>query len=258
MWKGEDPSEAFILFDTMAHAHEIREDLRKFNVSLEITACASREGDKWGDVRVLWVPLHVKDELLIKLFSDRGLKVVESSWEKDSDDELFNGAHSFRLIGEARAWDYIPHIVKFCKLGFQALLQVQGREPVCFKCKQVGRQRWQCPQGPRRQWQQGGNFFNSGRGWERRQGRRQDDQDQDSDSEYGDHAAQQGDASGGQDQQEHQDSADFPDVPERQDDLEAVGGETVVVKAGGGARSKELQKQQRREQQEQPKQQPTK
>jgi hypothetical protein len=210
----------------------------------------------------MWVPLHVRDELLDGMFADRGLRVASCTWEKDSEDNLYNGVRSYQLIGPVAAWDYLPHIVKFCKLGFQALLQVQGREPVCFRCKQVGHTRFQCPNAPRRYGggQQEGNFFGRGRGWERappppeanRDEAEDEDEDEDEDG-VSDDAASQQDSGPGQQQQPVQEGA-FPSMPQRQDNLGAVGGSVT----GQGAKSKEKprkQQQQPKQQQQQPKQQ---
>ncbi|KAL8572193.1 hypothetical protein ACOMHN_049369 [Nucella lapillus] len=61
-------------------------------------------------------------------------------------DGLYNGVRSFRLMGSKTQWDDLPHVMNFIDYGFQGLLKVTGRVPLCLRCKKLGHQRAQCDQ----------------------------------------------------------------------------------------------------------------
>ncbi|KAL8562871.1 hypothetical protein ACOMHN_004563 [Nucella lapillus] len=81
-----------------------------------------------------------------KYFEEKGFTVVSAKLEIDSNDGLFNGVRSYRLMGNKKQWHDLPHVVNFLDYGFQALVKVTGREPLYLRCRKLGHQRAQCDQ----------------------------------------------------------------------------------------------------------------
>ncbi|KAL8607410.1 hypothetical protein ACOMHN_024435 [Nucella lapillus] len=90
--------------------------------------------------------MHIGTVFFNKYFEEKGFIVVSAQLETDSNDGLFNGVRSYRLIGNKKQWHDLPHVVNFLDYGFQALVKVTGREPLCLRCRKFGHQRAQCNQ----------------------------------------------------------------------------------------------------------------
>ncbi|KAL8580007.1 hypothetical protein ACOMHN_015873 [Nucella lapillus] len=121
----------------------MREEMGCFKIG-ECVVFASREEDVLNDVRVHWAPLHMEDSYFTDYFESRGFKVVNHKLERDFKDGFYNGARLYRLMGPQKEWEDLPHVVNFPRFGFQVLLKVTGRMPLCLRCKKIGHQRSQC------------------------------------------------------------------------------------------------------------------
>ncbi|KAL8602474.1 hypothetical protein ACOMHN_065187 [Nucella lapillus] len=90
--------------------------------------------------------MHIGTVFFNKYFEEKGFTVVSAKLKKDSNDGLFNGVRSYRLMGNKKQWHDLPHVVNFLDYGFQALVKVTGREPLCLRGRKLGHQRAQCDQ----------------------------------------------------------------------------------------------------------------
>ncbi|KAL8572870.1 hypothetical protein ACOMHN_011119 [Nucella lapillus] len=145
MWKGESSFEIFVTFKFEASALHIQQTLKEFAIGY-VNVFASKECDIFNDVRIHWAPMHIGTVFFNKYFEEKGFTVVSAKLEIDSNDGLFNGVRSYRLMGNKKQWHDLPHVVNFLEYGFQALVKVTGREPLCLRCRKFGHQRAQCNQ----------------------------------------------------------------------------------------------------------------
>lgn len=144
IWKAEEPLEVFVLFKSKATVESL-EDLGKFKVSRDVTALVTKAGDTIKFIRFHWVPAFIKNELFQDYLEAKKLRVLASDTLKDNADGYTNGIRQFKIMGSTTDIHALPHILDFDQCGFQSLLRIPGRDPMCLKCKQLGHLRQSCP-----------------------------------------------------------------------------------------------------------------
>ena len=152
-WKAEDPYECFASLGSKESADYLI-GLGIVPVNNEVEAYVTSEDDVVEEIKFMWVPLYVSDELFEEFLGLSGFKILSSKLIKDQVDGKPNGTRVFKVIGNKAKMRSLPHLVDFSSYGFQSLVKVPGRDPLCLKCKGFGHLRFNCPQGRREMPQQ--------------------------------------------------------------------------------------------------------
>lgn len=95
--------------------------------------------------KVHWIPFHVPDEAVKKLFEPMGkvTSVSREKWRRSGFEGIETTTRVVSLIlKEGVSSEAIPHQVTL--LGFNILVSVPGRPPMCLRCKKIGHLRKQC------------------------------------------------------------------------------------------------------------------
>jgi len=102
-------------------------------------------------VRIHWAPYHLSPHKLTEAFQGalpEGATLVSTGWERSQISGLQHAATLVRYAvvqydGDA---SNLPHILKVTQYNetFELLLTIQGRQPICLRCRQVGHLRSQC------------------------------------------------------------------------------------------------------------------
>ena len=83
MWMGESPFECFVYFNSVNAAMTML-DFGRFTIG-ETAVFPSKFGEVQNEVRVHWVPAHMKDPFLNHYFEGKGFRVLsietEQNWE---------------------------------------------------------------------------------------------------------------------------------------------------------------------------------
>ena len=104
--------------------------------------------DQLVNIRVHWLPLFYDNRIVKAMLSDYG-EIQEIRMCKSSYANLvaMNGIREVLIKTDEIKKQQIPHLINF-GCGQSVLLTMQGRPPLCLKCKQVGHTRRDCE--PRR------------------------------------------------------------------------------------------------------------
>lgn len=93
-------------------------------------------------LRIHWLPVWVKDNLLFEYFGKFGKVLsVSNVWSEDS--RTKTGMRQVTIVVDDMAKHDIPHTVKFSG-GVKILITCPGRLPVCLKCNSLGHVRKDC------------------------------------------------------------------------------------------------------------------
>lgn len=144
MWKAEDVLEYQVTFRSYESVKFLKE-LSLFDVYKDVKAIVTNANESVQNLRFYWVPLYVENECLIDYLESKTLKIVSQEYLKD-EDGINNGVRQFRVLGTKDAVHKLPHLLDFELYNFQCLLRVQGREPMCLRCKRLGHLRNACPE----------------------------------------------------------------------------------------------------------------
>ena len=148
VWKGEDPYECFISVASQDSADTLK-DKSKIKVNDEVDAYITDADDVIEEVKFLWVPLYISNELFEEFLTCNRLQVLSSDTLKDGVDGKPNGTRVVRVLGNKKRLLSLPHLIDFTSYGFQSLIKIPGREPLCLKCKGYGHLRFACEKGRR-------------------------------------------------------------------------------------------------------------
>lgn len=96
------------------------------------------------NLRIHWLPLYYDNRILKAIFCDYG-EVLDIRMCKSSFANLvaLNGLREITLKTDEILKQKIPHLVKF-NCGQSILVTMQGRPPLCLKCREVGHTRRDC------------------------------------------------------------------------------------------------------------------
>ena len=144
MWKGEDNLEYFVAFNSIESVNYLKE-VSVFNVYKDVKAVVTNPNEVIQFVRFYWVPLYVSNECFTDYLEAKHLKVITNEVVKD-EHNLPSGIRQFKALGTKKDVFSLPHMVDFSLYHFQSLLKVQGRDPMCLRCRQIGHLRNQCPE----------------------------------------------------------------------------------------------------------------
>ena len=144
MWKGEDNLEYFVAFRSKESVEALK-DISVFHVYKDVKAITTNPNESIQFVRLYWVPLYVSNETFVDYFEAKGLKVITEEIIKD-ETGLQSGIRQFKVLGTKKAVIELPHLLDFPLYNFQSLVKVQGRDPMCLKCRRLGHLRNQCPE----------------------------------------------------------------------------------------------------------------
>ena len=147
-WKAEDPFECFASLGSK-ESTDFLINLGIIPVNDDVEAYVTNEDDVIEEIKFMWVPLYVSNELFEEFLGLSGFKILNSTIIKDQLDGKPNGTRVFKVIGNKAKMRSLPHLVDFSSYGFQSLVKVPGRDPLCLKCKGFGHLRFNCPQGRR-------------------------------------------------------------------------------------------------------------
>ena len=145
LYKAEDPFEWFVVFDSV-HSYKHVTDLVEIQLTPSVKATVSAADEVTQIVRFLWVPIYVQNDLFKDYLEGWRLKVVKHEMVYDREDGTYNGTRMFLIKGKKKTIENLPHLLNFHHYGFQSLLIVQGRAPLCLRCRQYGHLRSSCPQ----------------------------------------------------------------------------------------------------------------
>lgn len=174
LWKAEDVLEYQVTFRSYASVKGLKE-LSLFDVYKDVKAIVTNANESVQNIRFYWVPLYIENECLTDYLESKDLKIVSQEYLKD-EEGVKNGVRQFKVLGTKDAVHKLPHLLDFELYNCQCLLRVQGREPMCLRCRKLGHLRNTCPEI--QQAQQRRNFFQQrattqggqgGRGWEKQQ-----------------------------------------------------------------------------------------
>ena len=100
-------------------------------------------------IRIHWLPLYYEGVLLKGIFCDYG-EILDIKRCKTvlTDSVFYNGVRELTMKVDETDKMKIPHLINF-GCGQTILVTMQGRPPLCLKCRQVGHVRRDC--GPTRQ-----------------------------------------------------------------------------------------------------------
>ena len=155
-WKAEDPYECFVSFGSKESADFLK-NIQVFRVNQDVEAFVTDEDDTIQEIKFMWVPMYISNELFEEYLHLEGFRILSENIIKDSVDGKPNGTRAFKIIGNKTKMRNLPHLINFSSYGFQSLLRVPGREPLCLKCKGFGHLRFNCPVGRRPQQQPNDN-----------------------------------------------------------------------------------------------------
>ena len=144
MWKGEDNLEYFVAFNSIESVKYLKE-VSVFPVYKDVKAVVTNANEIIQFVRFYWVPLYVSNECFVDYLEAKNLKVITQEVVKD-EHNLPSGIRQFKVLGIKKDVISLPHLVDFSLYQFQSLLKVQGRDPMCLRCRQIGHLRNQCPE----------------------------------------------------------------------------------------------------------------
>jgi len=126
-------------------------------LSLGMMSVAGKSGfistldDTAHRVRIHWAPYHLSQPVLtaaLKAALPDGANVVQSGYEKSMVKGLEHVSTLVRyaVVSYEGSAAHLPHLLKVSQAGesFELLLTIQGRKPICLRCKQVGHVRSQC------------------------------------------------------------------------------------------------------------------
>ena len=115
------------------------------------TGYISSLDDRTHRMRIHWAPYHLSPMRLTEALKEalpEGASLLSTGWEKS---QISGLEHAATLVRYA-VIDYdgdsadLPHILKLSQYqeSFELLLTIQGRQPICLRCRQVGHMRSQC------------------------------------------------------------------------------------------------------------------
>lgn len=148
LWKGESPVECFVTFSSPTSAEKLQA-LGDFRIGTTQVVVAGPT-DVINDVRVHWTPAALTKKAVGRIFTSKGLTLLDYEEEKNPEDGLLTGVRRLRLVGDQGTWETIPHLVSFAQSGTNLLIIVPGRPPLCLKCRELGHHRAECPTNRRR------------------------------------------------------------------------------------------------------------
>ena len=148
LYKAEDPFEWYVVFESSS-SYKLAIDTCEIQISKDVKATISAVDEVIQIIRFLWVPIYVDNNIFKDYLEHQRFKFTVKRCETvyDKDDGTYNGTHMFWVKGRKTTFDSLPHILNFCNYGFQSLVMVQGRPPMCLKCKTSGHLRSSCPMG---------------------------------------------------------------------------------------------------------------
>jgi len=105
----------------------------------------SRYDKQIVEARIHWLPVHVKDHVISKIFSSFG-RIISITGEstKYGQTTIKTGVRVVKIEIDEVAKSTIPHLLQFA-CGRKALVTVRGRPPLCLKCHRVGHMGSGCP-----------------------------------------------------------------------------------------------------------------
>ena len=95
-------------------------------------------------VRVHWLPNYIRDSY-VKVFLSAYCQPLTIRPLHNEDDGVYtyNGVREVQCIMSEEQKSKIPHVVRF-ESGESMLITIQGRQPYCLKCRQIGHLRKDC------------------------------------------------------------------------------------------------------------------
>ena len=147
LWKEESPFEYFVVFDSHDSADHLKAQISfQMNDQLKAYVCDARETIQ--EIKFLWVPLYINDKVLEDFLKRCKISVFSKETLCDQIDGKPTGTRSFKVIGNKQRVEELPHLINFSNLGFQTLIQIPGRPPLCLRCHRHGHLRRDCVQKP--------------------------------------------------------------------------------------------------------------
>lgn len=138
-----DPSfSVFLSNEEVLNRLKEKQRLSNGKINLSVTSMA----EQIVTVRVHWLPLYYDNRLLKAIFCDYG-EVLDVRMCKSSHEKLvaMNGMREVTIKTDEVLKQKIPHLINF-RSGQSILLTMQGRPPLCLRCKCVGHVRKDCEQ----------------------------------------------------------------------------------------------------------------
>jgi len=115
------------------------------------TGFISTLDDTTHRVRIHWAPYHLSQPVLtaaLEAALPLGASIVQTGFEKSmvKGMEHVSTLVRFAVISFSGPSANLPHLLKVQQVGesFECLLTIQGRKPICLRCKQVGHVRSEC------------------------------------------------------------------------------------------------------------------
>ncbi|KAL3865834.1 hypothetical protein ACJMK2_043184, partial [Sinanodonta woodiana] len=134
MYREGENSPWSVVLKTRDHAEKVNADGIKYIANFTI------------DLRIHWLPLYIKDEIIVQVLSPFGkvLDITRQQTILDKDTVTYNGTRLVKFQTTEFECKDIPHIISLGTCGM--LITMKGRPPVCLKCRQLGHLRKDCPE----------------------------------------------------------------------------------------------------------------